>query len=60
MLRKDFIICKTRSPFNEFITPIVPDTDKPRQKFLRHFIAAILLSGYLVVTEFARWIHELV
>ena len=58
MLRKDFILCKTRSLLNEFISPIITEADKPRQKFLRQSVAAILLSGSLVVTEFALWIHD--
>ena len=58
MLRKDFIICKTRNLLNEFMTPIITDADKPRQKFLRQAVAAILLSGSLIVTEFAGWIHD--
>ena len=58
MLRKDFIICMTRNLLNEFMTPIITDADKPRQKFLRQAVAAILLSGSLIVTEFASWIHD--
>lgn len=58
MLQKDFILCKTRSLFNEFINPITTDADKPKQKFLRQSVAAILFSGSLIVTEFARWIHD--
>jgi len=58
MLRKDFILCKTRNLLNEFMAPIITNTDKPRQKFLRQAVAAILLSGSLIVTEFARWIHD--
>jgi len=58
MLRKDFILCKTRNLLNEFMAPITAKTDKPRQKFLRQTVGAILLSGSLIVTEFARWIHD--
>jgi len=58
MLRKDFVLCKTRSLLNEFVAGIVKDADKARQKFLRQSVAAILLSGSLVVIEFARWIHD--
>ena len=58
MLRKDFILCKTRSLLNEFISPIIADADKARQTFLRQFVAAILFLGSLVVTEFARCIHD--
>lgn len=58
MLRKDFILCKTRSLLNEFLAPITEKADKPRKKFLRQAIGAILLSGSLIVTELTRWIHD--
>ena len=56
MLRKDFIISKTRCLLREFISPIAQKADKPRKKFLHQAVGAILLSGSLVVTEFGRWI----
>jgi len=58
MLRKDFIICKTRNLLNEFIRPITAVTDKPRQRFVHQIIKVILLSGSLVVTELAFFIHD--
>ena len=58
MLRKDLIISKTRNLLNEFIAPITAKADKPRRKFLRQALGAILLSGSLIVSEFARWIHD--
>jgi len=58
MLRKDFILCKTRNLLNEFIRPITTVADKPRQRFLRQTLKAILLSGSLVVTELAFFIHD--
>lgn len=58
MLKKDFILNNTRCLLNEFIGPIVQKADKPRKKFIRQAVGAILLSGSLVVTEFARWIHD--
>jgi len=58
LIGKDFIISKTRCLLNEFIAPIVEKTDKPRQKFLRQAVGAILLSGSLVVTDFGQWIHD--
>ena len=58
MLRKDFILCKTRKLLNEFMRPIINQTDKPRQKFLMQAVGAILFSGTLVVSEFARLIHD--
>ena len=58
MLRKDFILCKTKKLLSEFMFPIMNQADRPRQKFLRQTVGAILLCGSLVVTEFARWIHD--
>jgi len=58
MVTKDFVLCKTRTLLNEFMAPIIANTQKPRQKFLRQAVGAILLSGSLIVSEFARWIHD--
>ena len=58
MLNKDFILKRTRCLLKEFIEPIVQKADKPRKKFIRQAVGAILLAGSLVVTEFARWIHD--
>jgi hypothetical protein len=58
MLRKDFILCKTRNLLNEFIRPITAVADKPRQRFLCQTLKAILLSGSLVVSELAFFIHD--
>jgi len=41
MLRKDFVLCKTRNLLNEFMAPITAKADKPRQKFLRQAVEAI-------------------
>jgi len=58
MIRKDFIISKARKHMAEFINPLAQATDKPRQRFLRQAVGAILLSGSLVVMEFSRVIHD--
>lgn len=58
MLSNDFILNKTRCLLNEFIGPIVQKADKPRKKFIHQAVRGILLAGSLVVTEFARWIHD--
>jgi hypothetical protein len=44
MLRKDFILCKTRNLLREFMAPIIAHTDKPRQKFLPQAVGAMLLK----------------
>ncbi len=51
MLKRDFILNKTRCLLNEFINPIIEKADKPRKKFLHQAIGAILLSGSLIVTD---------
>jgi len=51
MLRKDSVLCKTRNLLNEFMAPVTAKTDKPRRKFLRQTIGAILLSGSLPKRE---------
>ena len=58
MLRKDLIISRTRNLLNEFMDPIMAQADKPRRKFLHQALGAILLSGSLIVSEFARWVHD--
>ena len=40
------------------MAPIIAKADKPRQKFLRRSVGAILLSGSLIVIELAHWIHD--
>ena len=58
MLRKDLVLCKTRKLLTEFMAPLTAQVDQPRQKFLRQAVGSILLSGSLIVSEFARWIHD--
>ena len=58
MLRKDFILCKTKKLLSKFMSPIISQIDRPRQKFLHQTVEAILLCGSLVVSEFARWIGQ--
>jgi len=58
MLRKDLILSKTRNLLNEFMAPLLAETDKPRRRFLRQALGAILLSGSLIVGELARWIRD--
>ena len=58
MLRTDVLLCKTREHLSEFLTPILDVADRPRKRFLRQIVAAIVLSGSLVVTEMAGWIND--
>jgi len=58
MLDKDFIICKARTELSEFIKQISECLDRPRKKFLRQAVGAILLSGSLIVTEMVRWVRD--
>ena len=45
MIRKDFILSQARNLLSEFLQPIADRTDRPRKKFLRQTVGAILLSG---------------
>jgi hypothetical protein len=58
MLGKDFLICKTRTELCEFIQPMTEQLERPRKKFPKQVIGAVLLSGSLVVTEIAHWIRD--
>jgi hypothetical protein len=58
MLHKDLVLHKKKTLLCEFLNPVITNIDKPRRKFLRQTIAAILLSGCLVVKELTRWIHD--
>ena len=58
MIRKDLIISKTRNQLSQFISLIAEPADKPRRRFLRQSVGAVLLSGSLVVMEFSRLIHD--
>lgn len=58
MLRKDLLISKTRMLLDEFLGPMLDQVDKPRQRFLRQTVRAILFSGSLVVMELRRWVRD--
>ena len=58
MLRKDLLIHKTRMLLDEFLAPMLGQVDKPRQRFLRQTVRAILFSGSLVVMELCKWIRD--
>ena len=44
MLRKDFILCKTRDLLAECMAPIIAKADRPRQKLLRQAVGTIRLT----------------
>jgi len=58
MLRKDLLIHKTKMMLNEFLLPMLGQLDKPRQRFLRQTVRAILFSGSLVVMELCKWVRD--
>jgi hypothetical protein len=58
MLRKDLLIHKTKTLLNEFLNPMLGRLDKPRQRFLRQTVRAILFSGSLVVMELCKWVRD--
>jgi hypothetical protein len=58
MVRKDLLIHKTQRLLDEFLAPMLEHVDKPRQRFLRQTVRAILFSGSLVVMELCKWIRD--
>lgn len=58
MVQKDLLIDNTRSLLGEFLDPMLGQLDKPRQRFLRQTIRAILFSGSLVVMELCKWVRD--
>ena len=58
MVRKDVLIHKTRRRLDEFLAPMLELVDKPRKRFLRQTVRAILFSGSLVVMELCKWVRD--
>jgi hypothetical protein len=58
MLRKDLLVHKTRMLLEEFLAPMLGQVDRPRQKFLKQTVRAILFSGSLVVMELCKWVRD--
>jgi len=58
MLRKDVLIFKTGTLLDEFLAPMLGQVDKPRQRFLKQAVRAILFSGSLVVMELCKWVRD--
>lgn len=58
MIRKDILVHKTKTLLDDFLNPMLGQLDKPRQRFLRQTVRAILFSGSLVVMELCKWIRD--
>jgi hypothetical protein len=58
MIRKDLLVHKTKTLLDDFLNPMLGQLDKPRQRFLRQTVRAILFSGSLVVMELCKWIRD--
>jgi hypothetical protein len=58
MYRFDYIIDNLRKYKHTFIRNITKDVVIPKQKFLKQAIPAVLLSGSLVITRYAKWIRD--
>jgi hypothetical protein len=58
MYRFDYIIDNLRKYKQAFIENITKNVTVPKQKFLTQAIPAVLLSGSLVVTRYAKWIRD--
>lgn len=58
MYRFDYIIDNLRKYKQDFIKDITENVVLPKQKFLKQAMPAVLLSGSLVVTRYAKWIRD--
>ena len=58
IITQDYLIHKLKELKLQFLSPITAVTQKPKAKFLQQALPAVLLSGTLVVTIFARWIND--
>jgi len=58
MIRQDWILSKVKTLMAEYLADMLIEADKPRRKFLRQALGAILISGSLIVSEFGLWIHD--
>ena len=58
MYQFDYIIDNLRKYKHTFIKNITKDVVIPKQKFLKQAIPAVLLSGSLVITRYAKWIRD--
>ena len=58
MVRKDLLVHKTRMLLDEFLAPMLEQVDKPRKRFLKQTVRAILFSGSLVVMELCKWVRD--
>ena len=54
MLRKDFILLKTRNLLNEFMSLIIEKADKPRQKFWRQSRSLVISSSSCKKNNFSN------
>lgn len=54
----DYLIDSLRKYKHTFIKNITDNVVMPKQKFLKQAIPAVLLSGSLVITKYAKWIKD--
>lgn len=58
MHRFDYLIDNLKKYKHAFIKNITKNTAVPKQKFLNQAIPAVLLSGSLVITKYAKWVKD--
>jgi hypothetical protein len=58
MYRFDYIIDNLKKYKQAFIKDITENVALPKQKFLKQAIPAVLLSGSLVITRYAKWVRD--
>jgi len=54
----DYLIDNLRKYKYAFIKNITDNVVMPKQKFLKQAIPAVLLSGSLVITKYAKWVRD--
>ena len=58
MHRFDYLIENLKKHKHAFIKNITKNVSIPKQKFLNQAIPAVLLSGSLVITKYAKWVKD--
>ena len=52
----DYLVSKLKTVKKDFVENIALNITKPKKKFINQSLSAVLLSGSLVVMNFASWI----
>jgi hypothetical protein len=58
IIAADYLVSKLKTLKKDFVESITPNVAKPKKKFINQSLSAVLLSGSLVVMNFASWIVD--